>query len=903
MEAVATAAMVLAVPEVGNTAVADVTSSFTVIKRMKREIGAFFWLTCVIHSCIGTTDPGTSCNEKDEDVDGIDFKPSRTADVQNHEGHEATVGKDEGNITLFIAAIIILLICIRYYLKSNKNHRPTSENQPFQRSSQAIKRMKRQITALLHFTFAILLGLGTEMDVATANDEKGHEATAGKNITNIIFLIVIIIPSIQGNILFNFPHYAKQKENHRKVSEEGSFEQSSLRNDAEASEIRTETALSVLNTDVKNNPEASEVRTEMPLSELNTGVKSILEDIKQQHRLYLHKMNENITITGENRRIWRCPLSERYTKVTIIASLDEQEQIDHALKIRSMAGEEFWRKTEQNHPEEIPLDCLLRKHCNQTVVSRTTLIIGPSGFGKSTTIRKIIHGWAAGKMYQEIHAIFPFEVQQLNSIDGETCLNELILYFFPRFENCLELLWKEPEKILFIFDDLDLFQTTDFTNLASDNDHEYQYLGPEHFCNISHIVCCLLKGRLLKGCSVLATSSPWKLQTFANVGSNRALDILGFSADTMKQYFQCCLAAEQFALDVLNYIEHDEMFYTMCHNPRFCSVLCSMLEVQQNQRAPMPVATTNTRMLLTFVTCPLRKCYYEDVITHFMLLRLGSLAYWGVCNKTIVFKVGQFKQHKLPFSNWISAFMMEIQDNNDVGYVFTHAILKDFVAALFKSQSTTVDQVKKTLTEWYNCNDDRFKFVSRFFIGLSSPNLIEQIGFYWDEQPSETASNVSDWLKEKFNSCVQNLESDRNQRKLLEILYCLLEFGDAALMEDVLTPMKTIRFTKCPLKTFDCMILSKTLMIVQEIEKLDLDSCDIDDEGIHQLEQVLHKCEILSLNMNKLSDLGAEYLCAILKKEHCKIQTLSLLHNQFSEKGLKRLKSICTSNDLTVITE
>ncbi|XP_043539047.1 NACHT, LRR and PYD domains-containing protein 12-like [Chiloscyllium plagiosum] len=297
-------------------------------------------------------------------------------------------------------------------------------------------------------------------------------------------------------------------------------------------------------------------------------------DTIRQHKDYLHRKTENLTITGENRRIWRFPLSERYAKVTIVPSLGEQEQTDNTLKTRSTPGGQFWRKAEQNHREEIPLDRLLRKHCNLTGGTGTALIIGPSGFGKSTIIQKIIHGWAAGEMYREIDVIFPFKMQQLNSIDRITCLNELILDFFPNFPMSLQILWKKPEKILFIFDDLDLFQKPiDFTEMPSNNDDGSQSFGPENLCEISHIVCSLIKGQLLKGCSVLGTSSPWKLQTLGQVETNQVFDILGFSAETRKQYSHRCSVAAQLPSNILDYIEQNEMLCTMFHNPRFCSVL------------------------------------------------------------------------------------------------------------------------------------------------------------------------------------------------------------------------------------------------------------------------------------------------------------------------------------------
>ncbi|XP_059498867.1 NACHT, LRR and PYD domains-containing protein 12-like isoform X1 [Stegostoma tigrinum] len=595
--------------------------------------------------------------------------------------------------------------------------------------------------------------------------------------------------------------------------------------------------------------------SDIDIAENGNSKVSIVTEREPQPRDHLYKSNKNVKIIGEYGRTCTFSQSEKYTKVTI-HSLSGQEEVGHARTIRQMEGEVFWSKPDKIH-SEMPLDRL--------AVSGTTLIIGPCGSGKSTTIRKIMHDWAAGKIYQRISAVFPFGVQQLNFIKKKMSLNDLLLEFFPEYESSLQHLWENPEKILFLFDDLNfLHKNFDITQTLSRNDSDSQSLDPEQCCEISHIVHGLVQGQLLKGCSVLVTSSPWKLQTLGNAGSNRAVLIKGFDEDALKEYFQSCFADGKLAPDVLHYVGQDKKLYAMCRNPQFCTVLCSVVESLQEEGAQMPAVITSTRVLLIYIMQLLNKyCYDSDVIQN-MLLTLGSLAYTGICNNTIVFKKGQLIKDKLPTYNWISAFMMEIQGNDGVDYEFTYSILRDFVAALFKYSNTPVNQVTKLLTEWYSCTDDRFKFVLRFFIGLSSPNAMKEIQFNQGDLHSEIASNVAEWLKEKINSSVQSLKSERNQHKFLEVLHCLLEFGNATLMEGTLTPLKRIRFTKCPLETFDCTVLSRTLMMVQEVEELNLDSCGIKNEGICQLAQVLRKCKVLSLKSNNLTDACVEILTSAL---------------------------------------
>ncbi|XP_060709395.1 NACHT, LRR and PYD domains-containing protein 3-like [Hemiscyllium ocellatum] len=628
----------------------------------------------------------------------------------------------------------------------------------------------------------------------------------------------------------------------------------------------------------------SNLHPDANMDENETRRVAAVTDLREQHKDFLHKKSLSI---GQKRKFRRIALSEGYTRVIMVTSASEQVHEGVPLKGRRVGGEEFWRRAEKHQPDEIPLDRLVRKRSDETGVSGTTVIVAPSGFGKSTTLQQITHSWATGEMYPEIDVIFPFKVQQLNSIEGETCLNELVLDYFPHCRDWLQFLWKEPEKILFMLDDVDLLRKPMET--PSGNAHGSESFGPERFCEVSQIVRCLIQGRLLKGCSVMATSSPWRLQNLGTVGSHRIVNILGFSAEVMEQYFQrCCLAG--------GIPDWDETVHTMCHNPGFCSALALTLEAQLTEGAQTQAMATRTRALLTFLTWVLDKRGCEDAIARHMLLKLGGLAYWGVCTETVVFGRDHFDRHSLPLSNWISTLMMEVQGDGGVGYVFTHPVLKDFVAALYKSQCTPADQVKRTLAEWSSCPQDRFKLVSRFLIGLCSPNAVKETGFPWGKVPSETASNVSDWLRENFSRCVQDLQSQRNQKGLLGILDCLLEFGDASTLRDVLAPVKTLRFAKCPLQPADRTVLSKAFIVVQEIQELDLDSCGLEGEGFHQLEQVLHKCKVLSLNKNKLGDSGVTRLSHILKKENCRIQRLFLKSNNLTDGCVETLISALREN-------
>ncbi|XP_043539041.1 uncharacterized protein LOC122544087 isoform X2 [Chiloscyllium plagiosum] len=215
---------------------------------MESDISAFLWFMFAVSSCIATeTDIGISNNEK---------------------GPEATAGKGEVNIILMLVIIASYIpTAIRseehYYSKQKGHHRIASEEDPLQYPLQtndvkAIKAMKWIMGASLYLTIAALLCLGTEIDFATSNNEKGQDATVGKGDVNIICLIIIIV----NFMLVEICHYSKQTRNHRNYCEEMPFQQSWQRHEAEASEVSTQASWCDSTADIKDIPNASDASTQ-----------------------------------------------------------------------------------------------------------------------------------------------------------------------------------------------------------------------------------------------------------------------------------------------------------------------------------------------------------------------------------------------------------------------------------------------------------------------------------------------------------------------------------------------------------------------------------------------------------------------------------------------------------------
>ncbi|XP_051865928.1 NACHT, LRR and PYD domains-containing protein 1 homolog [Pristis pectinata] len=644
---------------------------------------------------------------------------------------------------------------------------------------------------------------------------------------------------------------------------------------------RVETSDVIVNIDDGNRPLTS-------IGEQTDSFERITE-MEYLHRYVLR--NRTMKLNGVTEVADTHLLDELYTDLTIIKTSPERPFIEH------VEGQE--ENTTQNL--QVEFDELFRSSDTDTGRTTTTVVCGAAGTGKNTMIQKIIHDWATRNKYKQFTFLFHFNFQNLNGIKGRTNLNTLILDAYPYFINVLEDLWKEPEKILFIFDDFDQFdQSINFSDDQRNSKQSHQCFDPRFNCFMPDIIRCLIQGDLLKGCSVLVTARPWKLETLHQITADLTFQIMGFTSQKVKEYFRRYFRDEQFAANTIQLIGQTDILSSMCCNPLFCSVLASSLESEQaSTEGQSPAFVVNhTQLFCAYATNLFRRCGYNEITSRDSLLQLGNLSLNGIACKKYLFEIDALGDLSVRLPNFTSACMIPVPTNDmySVCYKFTHSSLQDFVAALIKVLSTSGNGLKGLLNETFTARDGRFSTFSRFLVGLSSRKSIYSLDWELGSFPSDATSCVSEWLKEFVKRRVPNLNSEINQVMFLDILHCLFEFGDTETTTETLEPVRTIKFNQCHLKTSDCAIISRTLIYSELMEELDLSSCRVQLEGIQQLEPVLHRCKILRLNGNDLQDSGVKCLSEFLKKQDCIIQLLELKSNRLTDDCLENLFAALTVN-------
>ncbi|XP_078087482.1 NACHT, LRR and PYD domains-containing protein 12-like [Mustelus asterias] len=645
-------------------------------------------------------------------------------------------------------------------------------------------------------------------------------------------------------------------------------------------------------------------------SQMDENTSNNLKRIQKQHKLHLLSKNVTLrkdTIKGKRNSMTFC-LDDQYTELILISSLRERRLVEHELLSRGKDHEEWQQRYITSDLEKIRIDQLFRSSFGQSSHSGTSVVSGVAGIGKTTMVLKMVHEWAAGRIYPQFQFVFHFTFRNLNAIKGKTSLKEIVLDSYPYLEGTIREIWMRPEYLLLVFDGLDEFQhTIDFTDRVASKATETLCSSPDFTCEVSEIVLCLVQEKLLKGCSVLITSRPTALGSLEKAKINLWAEILGFLAGQRKDYFRRFFGSENLATKVFKYVEENEILYTMCFNPSYCWITCSTLGplfTQPGGKQPLP--KTITQLFSNYVYNLLKNHQRDVEDQRMVLLRLGELAYQGVSKRVIVFNEEHFCQHQLEPSKFISGFMMEILERDDaakyVVFTFIHLTIQEFLAALAQYLSPRHQNILELLHWAFKKDDGRFEIFIRFVVGLSASTSSRQLEEILGPLSHHTTCQVIDWLQANIQAEIKNMDKNTGKRQLLNIFHYLSESQNTALVRKTVGSVEKLNFgdtnpqNALRLNPLDCAVLSHVLQLCETMEELNLEKCYIQEEGVKRLAPAIHKCKVLRLNHNHIGDRGVSVLSAALLHEDCKTQKLDLQDNNLTAACIDDLRSAFNVN-------
>uniref|UniRef100_A0A8C4SXZ9 NACHT domain-containing protein n=1 Tax=Erpetoichthys calabaricus TaxID=27687 RepID=A0A8C4SXZ9_ERPCA len=605
----------------------------------------------------------------------------------------------------------------------------------------------------------------------------------------------------------------------------------------------------------------------------------------------------------------------RYTELVVIKQdTRNHKETEHELMKTGRIHEELMEKGAAEKCERIWIEQLFRKSPVSVNPVNIIVVSGMAGIGKTTMVQKIMYDWARGTQYQRFAFVFLFKFRELNLLDNENetqmSLTKLIERHYKYLsDDPLKNVLKNPETLLFIFDGLDEYKhKLDFTQsqLCSDPDVEV----PVHI-----LVTSLVSQILLKGCSVLITSRPRALEAVDIKKTDRFVEILGFFPEQRLMYCKKFFDDADMGIKVFQYVKENTILYSMCFNPSYCWMICSVLRTHfmtpEEERGVAP--RTVTEIFVIFLHNIMTNHKQEVKNQRMILVKLGKMAYYGLENRIHVFNEKQemstFGLQTVLSSPFFSGLLQRQSTVEHATYTFYQFNLQEFMAvcSFYLEPSGDIEEILKN---WDSCKDGRFEIVTRFMAGLAWCSVLKTVERILGEFEGNTVKQIQEWVKQKTKRTLQG--GDKSEA--VRVCHWLCETQNKELIRD-----------KSPTDNFSKVFENPSMDIgaVPSIDKDHHTSDRLEQAGVkvHFSEDgavieplccvsfCLSVClsSLVSLLLHRLVSCGLTSACcsalsSVLSSPNSQLTELDLYNNSLGDSGALQLSEGLRSDNCKLVT-
>ncbi|KAG2456258.1 NLRP3 protein, partial [Polypterus senegalus] len=575
----------------------------------------------------------------------------------------------------------------------------------------------------------------------------------------------------------------------------------------------------------------------------------------------------------------------RYTELKVIKQFKRTySERHHELVKMGRTHAELIEEQTKEKCERIWTEQLFRRSPGSKTDPHIVLVSGVTGIGKTTMVQKIMFDWARGTQYQRFAFVFLFKFRELNLLDTETepqmSLTRLIERHYKYLSDSrLKHILQKPKSLLFIFDGLNEYKhRLDFTPRKLPSDPVESF--PVHI-----LVSNLIRGILLEGCTVLITTRPTALDVLDMERVDQFAEILGFFPEQRLMYFKKFFGDADQGSAAFQYVEENAILYTMCFNPSYCWIICSVLKshfmTPEEERGP--AVRTVTELFVIFIHNILTNHRQEAKDQREILVKLGKMAYYGVANRIVVFydkfEMFTFGLQPVLSSPFLSGFLKEILQRESTlehtTYTFYHLTLQEFMAAC----SFYLDPsggIKELLEKLESCKDGRFEIFTRFLAGLARPSMFKTLGGVVGEFDRKTAKKILEWVKQKAEEALRG----EDKSEALRVCQWLRETQNARLIRDAIGKDLKMNFSQMSLSPLDGALLGSVISCCGELEELNLSETNLTSECIMRLAPGLIYCRRVNLSHCGLTSRCCSALSSALFSPHSRLNELNLSRNK-----------------------
>nr|DBA23736.1 TPA: hypothetical protein GDO54_014622 [Pyxicephalus adspersus] len=609
-------------------------------------------------------------------------------------------------------------------------------------------------------------------------------------------------------------------------------------------------------------------------------------EIQQHHRQYLLEKNMPTPSesTGQNKDFY---VSDHY--MGMIASYlhpfhrsSEHKFIEIARKHKDYL---------QNELESYSINRLFSWCYRRNCAPHAVMVTGVPGIGKTTLLQKLVCDWANGKFYQRFSFIFFLRFRYLNKLE-KISLESVILQEYPYLKDQLGNILQNPERLLFMFDGLD--ESVHEINFKSSQIcHDIKQVG-----DVGAVVVGLVRQSLLKGCSLLFTSQPDKLEAMDISDFKRVLEIVGFLPRERKLYIERFFMNKALSDQVFSFLRDNDVLYTFCYNPSYCWIICTVLSMffkdqptNDYQIMPSPPKTL-TQLFAAFIAHVLSNTSLDKISTRSLLKSVGWMAEHGVMNHITKFDKQTLAQFDVDMtSKLLPTLMKESTSSPKPSFSFLHPITQEFLAALVHYIDYTPENLQSSLEKAKSYKKKHRELFLSFLCGLSDISTRTILEPYLGDLSSDAAKDVLTWLQEYATEF-----KIAKKERLLKVFFHFFELQNKDFVLKCLGSFRKFDFTGVHLTPLDCSVLTFILQSCGETEDLWLNECKLQSGDIRKFAPALHTIHTLGITDSKFGDDGVMFLCSAIKHPECKIHMLWLSATGLTDRACSYLGSAISDN-------
>ncbi|XP_015207738.2 protein NLRC3-like isoform X1 [Lepisosteus oculatus] len=551
--------------------------------------------------------------------------------------------------------------------------------------------------------------------------------------------------------------------------------------------------------------------------------------------------------------------------------------------------------------EKEPLDDFLT--LKQCPAGKRILLIADAGGGKSCIMKTMEVVWAKETNLSDT-CILNFSCTVLNSVKALSVKEFLNLKEIP--STLADALLQNPDRIIITLDGLDEFiHMLNLQSTANTSDT----VSFTDTLQIGDLVSKIIKKELLPQASVIVTSRR-NFDSSLPRWFDRCVILPALNIKEIKVFCESFCEDQKMSNDIYRQVIEDETLSCLASVPLHSYFMC---QLEKTNSKMLNKSNTCSSVFIGYISSLVSSTLkdYADTqeeVNHLTINekeekiikcveKLGKL-----CLETL--NSGQLRVNNIDMRKYglepkvleyFSNVLLKKKNREEEYFEFSHGVFKELFAASYFVHSIENDDeliaalntllflkdsmsgISKTKNDFQLLEDMKTKryTLSRLFMGVlaSQTDLFCQTG-------SDISENRKKLLMEWFQERIPKYTSEDQ----LNLLHCLFELQDKHVTFHVSTYIKEVDLLNTPLSSVDVIALSYSLRQCK-LDRLDLRLCEIGDEGIQQLKDVIANSKDVRISANKLTDKSAKVIGHILKLKDCNVEELSIGTNNLQSSG------------------